>query len=110
MNDRSLFSFFVFMVLATSSIGQSSIHDQATALCTTGVKQFLADNVVAKAKEIFGAALAIDPSCAQAHYNLGMLAEAEKDWSAANSHFSRYLELAPLSRLIAPGLKPSRSD
>src|SRR5258707_15328795 len=92
---RNQFLFAVLLCsLSTDLFGQSA-HDQAVVIYKAGLKQFLADKDTAKAKQVLGAALAVDPDYAQAHYTLGILAESNKDWVSAKTEFSVYLQLAP---------------
>jgi tetratricopeptide (TPR) repeat protein len=59
--------------------------------------QFLEDKDRSRAREGYLQAIRIDPTYPQPRYNLGVLAEADEDWTEAAKWFTEYLRLDNLS-------------
>lgn len=57
--------------------------------------RYLSRNDTAKAKSAFERAVAIDPSNAQAHWQLGLLAEEAKDYTTAKSEYETVKQIDP---------------
>jgi tetratricopeptide (TPR) repeat protein len=87
---------------------QTSTHTAASGNAATGSTvtsaqkvylqteaAFILNHDEGKAREGFLRVVRIDPRYAPAWFNLGVLAESDKNWVKAESYFRRYLELAP---------------
>lgn len=70
------------------------VSEEATALLEGGLEEAAAGNISA-ARGQFSEAAAADPKLAEAHFNLGVLAEWEGDSTAARRHYDDALRARP---------------
>ena len=78
-----------------SQVSSKSLKEQGILHYNLGVF-YTKDGNYQKAIEEFNEVISLDPSDADAHYNLGVIyAEHVPDEIKAKEHFQRYLEMAP---------------
>jgi tetratricopeptide (TPR) repeat protein len=70
-----------------------AIADEARHLYQTALDEYLKDHDATTARERFLKCLRLDPTMPMPHYQLGMLAEKERDWATASQWFQKYLQL-----------------
>jgi tetratricopeptide (TPR) repeat protein len=89
---------------ATSSAAQHPIaadakslspKDRARQIYLQSLAAYLDNHDGAAAEQGFLKAVEIDPKCAPAWFNLGVFAEASKNWPKARTYFNQYLQVAP---------------
>jgi len=67
--------------------------NEAEDLYKATLHEYLKDHNVNSARERFLKCLSLDPTMPMPHYQLGMLAEKERDWATASQWFQKYLKL-----------------
>jgi tetratricopeptide (TPR) repeat protein len=69
--------------------------DRARQIYLQSLASYLDNHDRAAAEQGFLKAVEIDPKCAPAWFNLGVFAEASKDWPRARTYFNQYLQVVP---------------
>lgn len=88
----------VFSPIQTTTADEgktSSPHDDARQVYLQTLAAFLENHDRPAAEQGFLKAVDLDPECAPAWFNLGVLAEAGKKWPKAREYFKYYLRVAP---------------
>ena len=81
--------------LGAQEPGQKTTQGAVTRSLLNEGRAFLQSNDLDRARSCFENAVAGDPTSAQAHYLLGVVAERRKDLSAAAASFSAAIRYAP---------------
>lgn len=96
MRTRLVPSGLLLLALCWCSQGQApSPRAQALQLFLQTEADFIRDHDQIKAKHGFLRVTQIDPGYGPAWFNLGVLAEGERNWTGAQAKFREYLRLAP---------------